>query len=245
MSFWECYTDTVTMSPISEVIDFSSIVTIMAVMPIERNVFFHENLVFSSLNVATLPPIPNYLENRDLANEIFANDDPKAAQTVQWAMDSYPQVAWTPLHHWFEGPSFLQLTHDQYSLPIQLVDGMRKLSPSLAKTWQVLENGLIHIADHLLGRGVFLFPLNFGHLPHPSAKGYLCLHKLKRHGVGCALTSHDAFLPLMALKDNGIHSEWAGVLVHVSNFHNPSLLPLMLANSVPIWYYWGQWQAST
>ncbi|KAF8530556.1 hypothetical protein BU17DRAFT_79387 [Hysterangium stoloniferum] len=33
----------------------------------------------------------------------------------------------------------------------------------------------------------------------------------------------------------------AGVLVHVSNFHNPSLLPLILANSVPIWYYWGQW----
>ncbi|KAF8530557.1 hypothetical protein BU17DRAFT_79388 [Hysterangium stoloniferum] len=84
----------------------------MAIMPIECNVFFHENLVFSSPNATTLPPIPDYLKNRDLANEIFANDDPKAAQTIQWVMDSYPQVAWTPLHHRFEGLLFLRLAHD-------------------------------------------------------------------------------------------------------------------------------------
>ncbi|KAF8530154.1 hypothetical protein BU17DRAFT_78748 [Hysterangium stoloniferum] len=77
--------------------------------------------------------------------------------------------------------------------------------------------------------------------------------------VSCAAKLGETPPWIKALKDNGIHSEWveklrrscvsnltsnipwAGVLVHISNFHNPSLLPLMLANSVPIWYYWGQW----
>jgi hypothetical protein len=95
--------------------------------------------------------------------------------TVQWALNEYPYVPFTPIIPEFTGPIFSDLAYSQFQLPIETNGQTHWLDDSLQVKWYRLEGtlvGLLQRASRLpqVHTGLFT-PMSRMHAP-PSSYGY-------------------------------------------------------------------------
>ena len=168
------------------------------------NVFIYDKQIFTSPNAATLPRPPIHKTAKDYTS-------PSAARTLRWSSNTYPQLGYVPVSSHFHGPLLERLAFSQQNLPIVKNGEQWQLSPPIQWAWQRLEIELIYVANVLVEKSTFAFPIQYPFPPLPSRWGYLGSHRLEKYARACALCSRDAFLLLLG------HCSFA-ISLHGANF---------------------------